>query len=63
MLICPQCHFENPNTHKFCQRCGTSLIHKLCPECDTQVPVNAETCHNCGAFTGTVWWAMIAKEP
>jgi len=63
MLICPQCHFENPNTHKFCQRCGTSLIHKVCPECDTQVPVNAETCHNCGAFTGTVWWAMIAKEP
>jgi len=63
MLICPQCHFENPNTHKFCQRCGTSLIHKVCPECDTQVPVNAETCHNCGAFTGTVWWAIIAKEP
>ncbi|MEQ9671236.1 serine/threonine phosphatase [Coleofasciculus sp. G2-EDA-02] len=63
MLICPQCHFENPNTHKFCQRCGTSLIHKVCSECDTQVPVNAETCHNCGAFTGTVWWAIIAKEP
>jgi len=63
MLICPQCHFENPNTHKFCQRCGTSLIHKLCPECDTQVPVNAETCHNCGAFTGTVWSAIIAKDP
>ncbi|MEQ8969988.1 MAG: serine/threonine phosphatase [Coleofasciculus sp. C1-SOL-03] len=63
MLICPQCHFENPNTHKFCQRCGTSLIHKVCPECDTQVPVNAETCHNCGTFTGTVWWAIIAKDP
>ena len=63
MLICPQCQFENPNTNKFCQRCGTSLSHKTCDECSTQVPVNAETCHNCGAFTGTVWWAIISKEP
>ena len=63
MLICPQCQFENPNTNKFCQKCGTSLTHKTCDECSTQVPVNAETCHNCGAFTGTVWWAIISKEP
>ena len=62
MLICPQCQFENPNTNKFCQRCGTSLTHKACHECDTQVPVNAETCHNCGEFTGTVWTAIIAKD-
>lgn len=63
MLVCPQCQFENPNTNKFCQRCGTSLTHKTCHECDTQVPVNAETCHNCGAFTGTVWKAIISREP
>src|SRR4028119_935093 len=63
MLICPECHSENPNTNKFCQRCGTSLTHKTCDECSTQVPVNVETCHNCGAFTGTVWWAIISKEP
>ena len=63
MLICPQCQFENPNTNKFCQRCGTSLTHKSCQECNTQVPVNAASCHNCGAFVGTVWWAIIAKEP
>jgi len=62
MLVCPQCKFENPNTNKFCQQCGTSLTHKTC-ECGTQVPVNAETCHNCGAFTGTVWWAIISKDP
>ncbi|MBD0344405.1 MAG: serine/threonine phosphatase [Coleofasciculus sp. Co-bin14] len=62
MLICPQCQFENPNTNKFCQRCGTSLTHKSCDECSTQVPVNAATCHNCGAFTGTVWWAIISKD-
>lgn len=63
MLICPLCSFENPNNNKFCQKCGTSLSHKTCPECSTQVPINAETCHNCGTFTGTVWQAIIKKEP
>ncbi|BAZ53740.1 protein-serine/threonine phosphatase [Nostoc sp. NIES-4103] len=62
MLICPQCKFENPHTNKFCQKCGTSLTHKVCPECSTEVPVNAQFCHNCGAECGTVWWAIIAKE-
>lgn len=62
MLVCPKCRFENPNTNKFCQSCGTSLTHKTCDKCDTQVPVNAETCQNCGAFTGTVWWAIISKD-
>jgi protein phosphatase len=63
MLVCPQCQFENPNTNKFCQRCGTSLTHKTCQECDTQVPLNAETCSNCGALTGTVWRAILARDP
>ncbi len=62
MLVCPQCQFENPNTNKFCQRCGTSLTDKSCHKCATQVPLNAETCHNCGAFTGTVWRAIISKQ-
>ncbi len=62
MLVCPQCQFENPNTNNFCQKCGTSLSHKTCQECSSQVPLNAETCQNCGAFTGTVWQAIISKE-
>ncbi|NEO51233.1 MAG: protein phosphatase, partial [Moorea sp. SIO4A3] len=62
MLVCPQCQFENPNTNKFCQRCGTSLTDKSCHECATQVPLNAESCHNCGALTGTVWRAIISKQ-
>ena len=62
MLVCPQCQFENPNTNKFCQRCGTSLTHKTCQECGTPVPINAETCPNCGTFTGTIWQAIIFKE-
>ncbi|MEH1901721.1 MAG: serine/threonine phosphatase [Nostoc sp.] len=63
MLICPQCKFQNPNSNKFCQNCGTSLTHKVCPECSTDdVPVNALRCHNCGTECGTVFWAIIAKE-
>ncbi|MBL1198526.1 MAG: serine/threonine phosphatase [Nostoc sp. GBBB01] len=62
MLICPQCKFENPNTNKFCQKCGTSLTHKVCPECSTDVPVNALRCHNCGTECGTVFWAIITQE-
>ncbi|MGB5959033.1 MAG: serine/threonine phosphatase, partial [Coleofasciculaceae cyanobacterium] len=63
MLICPLCSFENPNNNNFCQKCGTSLSHKTCPECDAQVPINAETCQSCGTYTGTVWQAIIKKEP
>jgi len=62
MLICPQCKFENPNTNKFCQKCGTSLTHKICPECSTDVPVNALRCHNCDTECGTVFWAIITQE-
>ncbi len=62
MLICPQCQFENPNTNKFCQHCGTSLTHKVCAECGTNVALNEERCQNCGAQTGTVWWAIISRN-
>ncbi|WP_225931235.1 S1C family serine protease [Leptolyngbya sp. 7M] len=30
MLVCPHCQFENPDAHKFCQRCGASLAEKEC---------------------------------
>lgn len=62
MLICPQCQFENPNTNKFCQYCGTSLTSKVCAECATNVPLSEEQCQNCGAATGTVWWAIIWRQ-
>jgi protein phosphatase len=62
MLICPQCKFENSNTNKFCQNCGTSLTQKVCRKCSSAVAVNAERCHNCGTECGTIWWAIIAKE-
>lgn len=62
MLICPQCQFENPDTHNFCQKCGTSLTEKNCPQCGTEVAIDTITCPNCQAFVGNVWLAVIAKQ-
>jgi protein phosphatase len=62
MLICPECKFENPNSNKFCQSCGTSLTEKVCPACGANVPVNSEQCHNCHEFCGTVWLAIVTKQ-
>lgn len=62
MLICPQCQFENPDTNKFCQQCGTSLTHRSCHECGTSVAYSALHCHNCGALTGTVWLAIVKRK-
>ncbi|HLO86422.1 MAG TPA: serine/threonine phosphatase [Nostocaceae cyanobacterium] len=61
MLICPQCKFENPNSNKFCQSCGTSLTHKTCQQCGASVVLNAQFCHECGAECGPIWWAIIAQ--
>ncbi len=62
MLICPQCKFENPDSNKFCQNCGTSLSHKICPQCSNKVALNENKCDNCGTKTGLVWWAIISKK-
>jgi len=59
MLVCPQCQYENPNTHKFCQKCGVSLTEVVCPGCDATVPSNVECCPHCGTVTGTIWWALL----
>lgn len=59
MLICPQCRSENPNTNKYCQRCGTSLTQKVCPNCGSNVARSAMSCFNCGTETGTFWRAII----
>lgn len=59
MLVCPNCLFENPNTNKFCQECGTSLTQNICPECNELVPFEVENCQNCGAIAGVTWWAIV----
>lgn len=62
MLVCPQCQFENPNSNKFCQECGTSLTHNLCSECDSLVPFDSLQCPSCGAVAGVVWQAIVVGK-
>ncbi len=62
MLVCPQCQFENPNTNKFCQECGTSLTQNTCPECDSLVPFDSVECQECGAIAGVIWWALVVGD-
>lgn len=61
MLICPQCKFENGDSNKFCQSCGTSLTHKICAECSADMALDAQYCYKCGAESRTVWYALITQ--
>jgi protein phosphatase len=63
MLVCPHCQFENPDDHKFCQKCGTSLTEKSCPACEAPVALDAEYCPSCGTLTGTIWRAIVVTSP
>ncbi|QZZ18725.1 serine/threonine phosphatase [Leptothermofonsia sichuanensis E412] len=62
MLVCPNCQFENPNTNKFCQECGTSLTHNTCPQCGSLVPFDLVNCQMCGAIAGVTWWAIVTDQ-
>ena len=62
MLICPQCEFENPEDHKYCQSCGVSLTHKTCCECRASIPIEAKTCSYCNAINHTILWAIISQK-
>lgn len=62
MLVCPNCQFENPNTNKFCQECGTSLTQNICPECGSMVSFDALHCQECGAVAGVIWWAILLES-
>ncbi|MBW4526416.1 MAG: serine/threonine phosphatase [Phormidium tanganyikae FI6-MK23] len=65
MLVCPQCQLENPEDHKFCQACGTSLTEKPCSNCGELVDWSAYKCPNCNTITGTLrsLWMSIPAEP
>ncbi|MEL4898631.1 serine/threonine phosphatase [Crocosphaera sp. Alani8] len=61
MLVCPQCHAENPNNSQVCQRCQTSLIHHSCRKCGHNVLFSETHCPKCGTFSGRLWQVIIAK--
>ncbi len=63
MLVCPQCQFENPDSNKFCQQCGTSLTELSCPACGTSTEFDVEYCPECNADVGVVWRAILSPVP
>jgi len=46
-MKCPNCHFENPDTQKFCGECGSKL-EKICPNCGSTNPSEYKFCGECG---------------
>lgn len=46
-MKCPECQAENPETKKFCRKCGTKLSLS-CPECGAEVLTDDAFCGECG---------------
>jgi TOMM system kinase/cyclase fusion protein len=47
-MRCPQCQFENGDTAKFCEECGSRLV-RTCPGCGHEVSPRANFCPECGS--------------
>ncbi|MGK7883570.1 MAG: serine/threonine phosphatase [Crocosphaera sp.] len=61
MLVCPQCHSENPNNSEVCQHCQTSLVYYTCPHCGHDTPFSEPYCQECGAFNGQLWQVIVTQ--
>jgi len=46
-MKCPKCQFENPDTQRFCGKCGMKL-ERLCPNCGMRNPSEYGFCGDCG---------------
>jgi membrane protease subunit (stomatin/prohibitin family) len=74
MVVCPKCGFQNPQTSKFCNNCGTPIQQPgqaqtaatetvNCPKCGTANPTTAKFCVNCGnPMQATVKCAKCGTE-
>ncbi|NEQ40021.1 MAG: FHA domain-containing protein [Okeania sp. SIO3I5] len=49
MIVCPQCHQENPDGAKICENCSYPLpVTTNCPNCGAVVQADAAFCGQCG---------------
>jgi len=72
MVVCPKCGFQNPQTSKFCNNCGTPIQQPgqtqaaatvNCSKCGTANPTTAKFCVNCGnPMQGTVKCSKCGTE-
>jgi class 3 adenylate cyclase/tetratricopeptide (TPR) repeat protein len=46
-MKCPKCQSENPDTKKFCRKCGTKLV-VICPKCKSDNDPEDSFCGDCG---------------
>jgi class 3 adenylate cyclase/tetratricopeptide (TPR) repeat protein len=46
-MKCPKCQFENPNSARFCNECGSKL-EIACSECGKINPISSKFCNECG---------------
>jgi Double zinc ribbon len=46
-MKCPKCQFENPDSSKFCLKCGAKQ-EIGCPKCGQALPAYARFCNECG---------------
>jgi TOMM system kinase/cyclase fusion protein len=46
-MRCPRCQFDNRDTAKFCEECGSRLV-RTCPGCGYEVSPRANFCPECG---------------
>ncbi len=46
-MKCPKCSTDNPNTKKFCRKCGTKLL-LACPQCGAEILPDDYFCGDCG---------------
>ena len=61
-MQCPQCQFENRESVRFCEECGTKL-EQVCPSCGAAVPPGRKFCGECGAKLITAPAAAPAPQP
>jgi class 3 adenylate cyclase/tetratricopeptide (TPR) repeat protein len=50
-MICPKCQTENPETKKFCRKCGAKFL-RVCPHCNAECLPADEFCGECGQALG-----------